>query len=33
MGAYSHPRWAQRMMGGATRGMLAAMTTPVLMSH
>lgn len=33
MGAYGHPRWAERMLGGATRGMLGAMSVPVLMSH
>ena len=33
MGAYGHARWTERMLGGATRGMLASMTTPVLMSH
>lgn len=33
MGAYGHARWAERLLGGATRGMLAAMTVPVLMSH
>ena len=33
MGAYGHPRWAERVLGGATRGMLASMTVPVLMSH
>ncbi|HEX5685293.1 MAG TPA: universal stress protein [Ideonella sp.] len=33
MGAYGHPRWAQRVLGGATRGILDAMTVPVLMSH
>lgn len=33
MGAYGHPRWAQRVLGGATRGILDAMTLPVLMSH
>ena len=33
MGAYGHARWAQRVLGGATRGMLASMTVPVLMSH
>jgi nucleotide-binding universal stress UspA family protein len=33
MGAYGHARWAQRVVGGATRGLLGAMTTPVLMSH
>ena len=33
MGAYGHARWAERVLGGATRAMLAAMTMPVLMSH
>jgi nucleotide-binding universal stress UspA family protein len=33
MGAYGHARWAERIIGGATRGMLGAMTVPVLMSH
>lgn len=33
MGAYGHARWAERVMGGATRGLLASMTVPVLMSH
>jgi nucleotide-binding universal stress UspA family protein len=33
MGAYGHSRWTERILGGATRGMLAAMTVPVLMSH
>ena len=33
MGAYGHTRWAERMLGGATRGVLASMTVPVLMSH
>ena len=33
MGAYGHARWAERVLGGATRGMLATMTVPVLMSH
>lgn len=33
MGAYGHARWAERMLGGATRGILDAMTVPVLMSH
>lgn len=33
MGAYGHARWAERLMGGATRGLLHAMTVPVLMSH
>jgi len=33
MGAYGHSRWAERVLGGATRGLLASMTVPVLMSH
>lgn len=33
MGAYGHTRWTERMLGGATRGMLESMTVPVLMSH
>ncbi|HEY9066136.1 MAG TPA: universal stress protein [Burkholderiaceae bacterium] len=33
MGAYGHARWMQRVLGGATRGMLEAMNVPVLMSH
>lgn len=33
MGAYGHARWAELMLGGATRGVLKAMTLPVLMSH
>ena len=33
MGAYGHARWAERILGGATRGLLASMTVPVLMSH
>ncbi len=33
MGAYGHARWAERVLGGATRGLLAAMTVPVLMSR
>lgn len=33
MGAYGHARWTERMLGGATRGILASMTSPVLMSH
>jgi nucleotide-binding universal stress UspA family protein len=33
MGAYGHGRWAERMLGGATLGMLGSMTVPVLMSH
>ena len=33
MGAYGHARWAERVLGGATRGLLASMTVPVLMSR
>ncbi len=33
MGAYGHTRWSERVLGGATRGLLATMTVPVLMSH
>lgn len=33
MGAYGHARWTERVLGGATRGLLASMTAPVLMSH
>ena len=33
MGAYGHSRWTERVLGGVTRGLLEAMTVPVLMSH
>ena len=33
MGAYGHSRWVERILGGATRGLLASMTVPVLMAH
>lgn len=33
MGAYGHARWAERVLGGATRDMLATSTLPLLMSH
>jgi nucleotide-binding universal stress UspA family protein len=33
MGAYGHPRWTERLLGGATRGLLDAMTVPVFMSR
>lgn len=33
MGAYGHARWSERMLGGATRGLLETMTVPVVMSH
>ena len=33
MGGYGHSRLREFVLGGATRGMLASMTAPVLMSH
>jgi nucleotide-binding universal stress UspA family protein len=33
MGAYGHMRLSERILGGATRGLLQSMTVPVLMSH
>ena len=33
MGAFGHARWRERILGGTTRGVLASMTVPVLMSH
>jgi nucleotide-binding universal stress UspA family protein len=33
MGAYGHARARELILGGATRGILASMTVPVLMSH
>ncbi len=33
MGGYGHSRWREFILGGATRGILASMTVPVLMSH
>jgi nucleotide-binding universal stress UspA family protein len=33
MGGYGHPRWRERVLGGATRALLSAMTVPVLMAH
>ncbi len=33
MGGYGHTRWTERLLGGATRGILATMTVPVLMSR
>ncbi|MEO8248727.1 MAG: universal stress protein [Burkholderiales bacterium] len=33
MGAYGRGRLSERILGGATRGLLASMTAPVLMSH
>ncbi len=33
MGAYSHSRFRERILGGVTRQILAQMTVPVLMAH
>jgi len=33
MGAYGRARWAERVLGGATRDMLTTSTVPLLMSH
>jgi nucleotide-binding universal stress UspA family protein len=33
MGGYGHSRFREFILGGATRGMLSAMTVPTLMSH
>jgi nucleotide-binding universal stress UspA family protein len=33
MGAYGYARWAEYVLGGATRSVLASATVPVLMSH
>lgn len=33
MGAYGHARFTERILGGATRGVLRAMTVPTLLSH
>lgn len=33
MGAYSHARWREIVLGGTTRTALSSMTLPVLMSH
>ena len=33
MGGYGHSRVREFLLGGATRGILAAMTVPVLMAH
>jgi nucleotide-binding universal stress UspA family protein len=33
MGAYGHSRLREFILGGATRGILSAMTSPVLMAH
>ena len=33
MGGYGHSRLREFVLGGATRGILQAMTIPVLMAH
>jgi nucleotide-binding universal stress UspA family protein len=33
MGGFGHSRLREFVLGGATRGILASMTVPVLMSH
>jgi len=33
MGCWGHARWAERLLGGATRTVMASMTVPVLTSH
>ena len=33
MGSYGHSRWAERLLGGATRSALARSSLPLLMSH
>jgi nucleotide-binding universal stress UspA family protein len=33
MGGYGHSRLREFVLGGATRGILASMTLPTLMSH
>jgi len=33
MGGYGHPRWRERVLGGATRALLSGMTVPVFMAH
>ena len=33
MGGYGHSRLREFVLGGATRGVLASMTVPTLMSH
>ena len=33
MGAWGHPRWTERVLGGVTRTILSSMTVPVLMAH
>jgi nucleotide-binding universal stress UspA family protein len=33
MGAYGHARWTERVLGGATQGVLERMRLPVLLAH
>lgn len=33
MGAYSHSRWTEMILGGVTRELMKSMTVPVFMSH
>ena len=33
MGCWGHARWAERLLGGATRRVMESMTVPVLASH
>ena len=33
MGAWGVPRWAERLLGGTTRTLLASTSLPLLMSH
>jgi len=33
MGAYGHARWAERLLGGATRGLLDKAVVPLMMTH
>ncbi|WP_028220904.1 universal stress protein [Paraburkholderia oxyphila] len=32
-GAYGHPHWRERLLGGVTRALLESATVPVLLSH
>lgn len=32
-GAYGHPQWRERLLGGVTRNLLESATVPVLLSH
>jgi nucleotide-binding universal stress UspA family protein len=33
MGAYGHPRWAERLLGGATQDLLDKAPVPLMMTH